>query len=64
MGKIDAVVESGLKAHDFIAVKVLVESAGGIVTDWAGNPINMDSDGDVVFCGDKHVHAEILEMLK
>jgi inositol-phosphate phosphatase / L-galactose 1-phosphate phosphatase / histidinol-phosphatase len=64
MGMIDAVVESGLKIHDFMAVKVVVEQAGGIATDWHGKPLDMNSDGDVVFSGDERVHKEILEMLK
>ena len=63
-GHVDAVVESGLKTHDFIALKIIVEQAGGIATDWQGRVLDMDSNGDVVFCGDKKVHAEILGLLK
>lgn len=64
MGMIDAVVESGLKPHDFMAVKVVVERAGGIATDWQGKPLGISSDGDVVFAGDAALHKEILELLK
>ena len=63
MGMIDLVVESGLKPHDFMAVKIIVEQAGGIATDWQGKPLNMNSNGDVVFSGDKNVHKEVLELL-
>jgi len=64
MGNVDVVVESGLKPHDFIALRVIVEQAGGVATDWHGKPLDMNSGGDVVFCGDKNLHAEVLEMLK
>lgn len=63
MGMLDAVVESGLKAHDFLALKVIVEEAGGISSDWLGKPLDINSNGDVVFCGDKKIHEEILAML-
>lgn len=63
MGMIDAVVESGLKAHDFLALKVIVEEAGGVCSDWSGNGLDINSAGDVVFCGDKKIQTEILAIL-
>ncbi len=63
MGLVDAVVESGLKAHDFLALKVIVEEAGGISSDWQGEPLDINSNGDVIFCGDKKIHEEILGLL-
>lgn len=63
-GMLDAVIESGLKPHDFMALIPVVECAGGVATDWQGKALNMNSNGDVVFCGDKKLHAEIIEMLK
>jgi histidinol phosphatase-like enzyme (inositol monophosphatase family) len=64
MGMVDIIVESGLKPHDFLALRVVVEQAGGIATNWQGEPLDINSGGDVVFCGDKKIHAEILEMLQ
>jgi histidinol phosphatase-like enzyme (inositol monophosphatase family) len=63
-GMLDAVIESGLKPHDFMALIPVVECAGGIATDWQGKPLNINSNGDVVFCGDKKLHTEIIEILK
>jgi inositol-phosphate phosphatase/L-galactose 1-phosphate phosphatase/histidinol-phosphatase len=63
-GFIDAVVETGLKPHDFCALRPVVEAAGGIITDWEGKPLTLVSDGRVVAAGDKRVHAEILGLLK
>lgn len=61
-GHIDAVIESGLKTHDIIALIALIEGAGGIVTSWDGKTAY--EGGDVVAAGDKRLHAAILEHLQ
>jgi histidinol phosphatase-like enzyme (inositol monophosphatase family) len=63
-GHVDLVIESGLKAHDFLPLKTIIEEAGGIITDWNGHELGFESDGDVVAAGDKKVHGQILAMLK
>ncbi|MEE2996429.1 MAG: histidinol-phosphatase [Pseudomonadota bacterium] len=62
-GLIDAVIESGLQNYDFAALPPIIQEAGGIITDWRGNPLTLSSDGSVVACGDKKLHAELLELL-
>ncbi len=59
-GAIDAVIETDLKPHDFCALRPVIESAGGIITDWQGRPLTFVSDGRVVAAGDKKTHEEIL----
>ena len=39
-GFVDVVFESGLQTYDFCALAPVIESAGGIVTDWRGNPLS------------------------
>ena len=51
-GHIDIVVEAGLKLHDYAALVPVVEGAGGMMTDWQGDPLNADSDGSVIALGD------------
>lgn len=63
-GRVDIVVETGLKTHDFLALKPIIEGAKGIMTDWNGNPITTHSDGRVIACGDKRTHKEALKMLR
>ncbi len=63
-GRVDIVVETGLKPHDFIALKPIIEGAKGIITDWEGNPITPKSDGRVIACGDRRVHREALKLVK
>ena len=39
-GFIDLVVESGLKPYDFLALVPIIEGAGGVITDWQGQPLS------------------------
>ncbi len=63
-GHIDLVVECGLKPHDFCALRAVVEGAGGIMTDWQGNPLTLASDGKVVAAGDKRMHEQALALIQ
>ena len=51
-GHIDCVMEAGLKIHDYAALVPVVEGAGGVMSDWQGNPLDQDSDGTVIALGD------------
>lgn len=62
-GNLDVVIESGLKQHDYLPLVKIVENAGGIMTDWDGAPLNAESDGRVIACGDARLHSKILSML-
>lgn len=61
-GSIDLVIESGLMPYDVRALIPVVEGAGGIVTDWRGNP--RPDGGQVIAAGDARAHAEALVSLK
>lgn len=62
-GSIDLVIESGLKLYDFAALVPVVTGAGGVMTDWEGRPLDVNSGGDVVAAGDARVHAAVIETL-
>lgn len=40
-GRLDGFFEDGLSLHDYGASKLLVEEAGGLVTDFAGQPVGL-----------------------
>ena len=61
LGQADLVIEAGLKPYDIQAPLALVESAGGIVTDWTGGPAH--AGGRVVAAGCATVHAAALDLL-
>jgi myo-inositol-1(or 4)-monophosphatase len=61
MGFIDLVMEAGLRYWDSAALIPIVEGAGGIVTDWEGNPVS--DHGNILAAGDVRLHAEVLALL-
>lgn len=62
-GFVDLVVEANMKPCDFCALAPVVQAAGGIMTDWQGKPLGLDSDGRVIAAGDERVHTEALKIL-
>lgn len=63
MGFADIIVEADLDTHDYLALIPVIEGAGGIITDWRGQPLTPASDGRIVAAGDPRVHAEALKLL-
>lgn len=47
-GRIDAYFERSLKPWDYAAGMLLVEEAGGKVTDYKGNPVDITGNSDIV----------------
>ena len=64
LGQVDAVIESGLKPHDFFAFIPIIKEAGGVVTDWQGSELSHDSCGDIVVSCNEKIHAQILQNTK
>lgn len=62
-GQVDLVVESQLAPYDYMALVPLIEEAGGVMTDWAGQPLGLGSDGRVVAAATPALHAEVLARL-
>jgi histidinol phosphatase-like enzyme (inositol monophosphatase family) len=62
-GYVDLVVESDLQPYDFCALVPVVEAAGGVITDWQGQPLGMQSAGDVVACSSPALHRQALSLL-
>lgn len=62
-GTMDLVVEAGLKSWDIEAAIPLIEGAGGMVTNWRGEPVGSNG-GQVAIAGDRAVLDEALVALK
>ena len=62
-GQIDLIVEGSLHYYDIMALIPVVEGAGGIITDWQGQPLEKDWDGLVVAAATKELHQAALNML-
>lgn len=63
LGLVDLVVECDLKPYDWCALVPVIEGAGGLLTDWNGKALTLDSDGCVIAAGDARAHAAAMEVL-
>ena len=60
-GQIDLVIEAGLQSYDIAAPIALIQGAGGLVTDWQGNPVH--DGGRALAAATPDLHAEALDLL-
>ena len=63
MGKMDMVIEAGLKSWDIESAIPLIEGAGGLVTNWRGQPVGQHG-GQIAIAGDRACLDEALVALK
>jgi inositol-phosphate phosphatase / L-galactose 1-phosphate phosphatase / histidinol-phosphatase len=61
-GDIDIVIEAGLALHDYAALTPIIEGAGGVVTDWNGQPLNRNSSGEVLVTANEKLHKSVLSL--
>jgi myo-inositol-1(or 4)-monophosphatase len=64
LGQIDVVAECCLKPWDWAALAPVIEAAGGVVTDWAGERLRLGADGSVLASANAGLHAQALGALK
>lgn len=62
-GHIDLVIDYDLKPHDILALRPVIEAAGGILTDWAGNLPGLDYSGAIVSAATPELHLAALNLL-
>ncbi|KAK3248853.1 hypothetical protein CYMTET_41696 [Cymbomonas tetramitiformis] len=74
-GFCDVVAEADMKPYDYMALVPVVQGAGGVMTDWQGNPLKLNTTiltqqectsslaGEVLASGDAQTHAEALQAL-
>ncbi|UWQ91524.1 inositol monophosphatase [Rhodobacteraceae bacterium M382] len=62
-GHVDAVIDYDLQPYDYMPVSVVIQAAGGIMTDWDGNPLTMESDGRVVSAATPALHQQLLTLI-
>ncbi len=60
-GYIDAVVDCNLQPYDYLPIVALIEAAGGLMTDWQGNPLTIHSDGRVLSAATPELLAQLIE---
>lgn len=63
-GHVDLLMEMNLHPYDYMALVPVIEGAGGVITDWAGDPLTLASDGHVVAAASPALHAQTLAALR
>lgn len=63
-GQLGVVIDAGLKPYDFAALVPVVAGAGGVITDWEGKALTLDSPGRVLAAASPALHAQALALLK
>ena len=61
MGFVDIIIEPGLQNYDYAATQIIIEMAGGLVTDWKGKDLSLKSDARLLACSNKKLHQLVLE---
>lgn len=62
-GHIDAIVEAELQYYDIAALMPVIESAGGVISDWQGKPLNREFNGQVLASANTELHNKILQII-
>lgn len=62
-GHIDVVINAGPVIHDFAALDPIIRNAGGVITDWFGCSLGVDSPNHIVAVGDAGLLPEIISLL-
>ena len=63
LGFADLTIEATMGVYDYLPLVAVVAGAGGTITDWAGRPLGLESDGRVLAAGDARAHAAAMELL-
>ncbi len=63
MGHVDLVVDFDLQPYDYLTVSLLVEEAGGVMTDWQGGRLHMGENVATVAAATADLHRAALALL-
>ncbi len=63
-GHIDVAFETAHDIHDYLALVPIINNAGGVISDWQGNPLTLDSGRRFLATGDNNIHERALGILQ
>lgn len=62
-GRTDLTLDTGQKIYDFAPFRPVIEGAGGVITDWQGRALTLQSSGQLLAAGDERQHAAALDII-
>lgn len=60
----DLMCEADMQPYDFLALIPVIEGAGGVISDWQGQPLTIHSSGEVLAAANAELHAKALACLQ
>lgn len=62
-GFVDLIIEPELKVYDFASHIPIIKNANGIITDWQGNKLKLESNTKLVASASTKLHDEVLHLI-
>lgn len=62
-GHADIAIECGVSDYDYCALVPIVEAAGGMMTNWEGDPVTLGTDTRVIASGSAELHQAAISQL-
>jgi histidinol phosphatase-like enzyme (inositol monophosphatase family) len=62
-GFVDIAIDPGLKVYDYAALIPIIEMAGGVVTDWSGNDLQLRSGVKLLASANADLHQNMLKLI-
>ncbi len=62
-GFADVILETGLDIFDYLAAVPVIEGAGGMISDWNGRPLTIDSGRTVLAAGNRDLYRAAAQVV-
>ena len=62
-GRTDLALDAGFKVWDYAPFVPLIEGAGGVISDWQGRPLTLQSGSQVLAAGNAELHKAALALI-
>jgi histidinol phosphatase-like enzyme (inositol monophosphatase family) len=62
-GHIDIIMEADLQYYDVAALMPIIEAAGGVISDWQGNPLTQRFNGQCLACANLEIQRQVLTVI-
>lgn len=62
-GHLDMVITAGPLVHDYAALGPIINNAGGLITDWYGNKLTLNSPNHVIAVGNPALMNDVIQLL-
>jgi inositol-phosphate phosphatase / L-galactose 1-phosphate phosphatase / histidinol-phosphatase len=63
-GRTDVACDTSFKVWDYAPFVPIIEGAGGVITDWEGQPLGLNSGPRILAAGDPARHRDALELVQ